>query len=261
LAQILVTGGTGTLGRVIVGRLVEAGWEVRVLSRRPRPGLLELPYQLARGDLRTGVGVDEAVADAASIIHCATGRDDVAAARNLIGAARRADTTQVVYISIVGVDRVPLGYYRSKLQVEGLLEDSALGYSVLRTTQFHDLIAAACRTLARSPIMVVPADTSFQPISVAEVAERLVELAEEAPAGRVPDMGGPEVLPATQLAQTYLHATARHRFVRPVRFPGKTAAGYRRGAHLTPARAVGRVSFQDYLANASSPDLVVEERR
>jgi hypothetical protein len=91
-----------------------------------------------------------------------------------------------VYVSIVGVDRVPLRYYRAKLQVERLIEHSGLEWTILRTTQFHDLVLRLCKALARSPVMIVPAATSVQPIDAREVAGPLVKLATTAGAGRVP---------------------------------------------------------------------------
>ena len=247
-APILVTGATGTLGRLVVDRLVDAGREVRAMSRRPRPVADRGAYEWAQSDLRRGTGIEDAVAGAPTVVHCATGPGDVKAARNLIEASRGAGVTHLVYISIVGVDRVPLPYYRWKLEVEQQLSRSGLEVTVLRATQFHDLIVRGCRALARLPVLVVPAGTSFQPVEAAEVADRLVELSLGSPAGRVPDMGGPEALPAAELARAYLGSVGRRRPLMAVRFPGRVAAGYRKGGHLAPGQAVGRVTFQEFLA-------------
>jgi len=256
MSTILVTGGTGTLGRALVPRLAAPGRQIRVLSRRPRPSSAE-PDAWATGDLRRNQGIEEAVAGASVIVHCATAaRGDDAAARNLIGAARRAGAPHLVYISIVGVDRVPFSYYRTKLRTERLVSESGLPWTVLRTTQFHDLILLACTALARLPVMLVPARTSFQPLDAGEVAERLAQLAVAPAAGRVPDMAGPQVRATTDLARTYLRASGRRRPVRPVWLPGAAAAGFRRGGHLAPDNAVGRVTFEDFLAgrvSAASP--------
>ena len=167
--QILVTGGTGTLGRALVRRLVDQGRPVRVLSRRPPPAGRG-PVGWATGNLRTGRGIDAAVAGLDVIVHCATGLGDVGAARHLIESARRARSPQVVYISIVGVDRIPIGYYKSKLEVERLVENSGLPWTVLRATQFHQLIVRGCQALARLPVMLVPACIAFQPVDAREVA-------------------------------------------------------------------------------------------
>jgi uncharacterized protein YbjT (DUF2867 family) len=259
---ILVTGGSGTLGGLLVQRLTARGVAARVLSRRPAPAAQDVAGRdvagqglagrgqvgWASGDLKTDRGIDAAVAGAEVIVHCATGLGDIGAARNLIGAARRAGRPHLVYISIVGVDRVPVGYYKSKLDVERQVADCGLPWTVLRATQFHQLILRGCEALARLPVMLVPAGTSFQPVDASDVADRLAELATGPAAGRVPDLGGPEIRPAAELARMYLQARGRRRPVLAVRLPGAAFAGYRSGAHLAPDHALGQVTFAQFLA-------------
>jgi uncharacterized protein YbjT (DUF2867 family) len=253
VGPILVTGGTGTLGRLAVKRLRAAGYEVVVLSRRVRGAAEPADDSWRIGDLRTGVGIDAAVAQAQVVVHCASSpHGDLEAARKLVEAAQRMGSPHIVYISIVGVDRVPLGYYRSKLEVERLIKNCGLPYTILRSTQFHDLILRGCASLARPPVMLVPAGVSFQPIDAAEVADRLAELATAPPAGRSPDVGGPQVLSTGSLAHAYLQASHRHRPLLPVRLPGAAFAAYRRGEHLAPRRAVGRVTFGEFLSERVS---------
>lgn len=150
MSTILVTGGTGNLGALVVTRLRAAGHDVRVLSRHAK----DHPV-----DLRDGSGLDAAMAGAQVVVHCAStprGGDDVAAG-HLIEAARRAGTvTNILYISIVGVDVVPFGYYTVKYRVERMLEASGLGVTILRTTQFHDLVAMAVDALAKVPVVPLP---------------------------------------------------------------------------------------------------------
>ena len=252
MGSILVTGGTGTLGRIVVERLNANCQNVRVLSRRPRPPGTEATAW-ATGDLRKGSGIDAAVAGVDVIVHCATGRGDVAAARHLIEAARRAGGPHLVCISIVGVDRMPYLYYKSKLAVEGQAENSGLPWTLLRATQFHDLILVFCRALARLPVLPVAARTPFQPIDAREVAARLAELAVGPAAGRIPDMGGPEVRGFAEFARGYLAASGHRRPVLPVRLPGAMAAGFRRGDHLAPDHAVGRTTFAQFLSERLGP--------
>ncbi len=253
MTAILVTGSTGTLGRELVPRLAGAGHTVRSLSRRPPPPSAA-PGAWATGDLRRNTGLAAAVDGMDVIVHCASGlRGDEAAARNLIAAARRSGEPHLVYISIVGVDRVPLGYYKTKLACERLIEDSGLPWTILRATQFHDLILSMCRMLARPPVMVVPAGFRFQPVSAAEVAGRLAGLAGQPPAGRAPDMGGPRVRGIRDLAASYLHASGRRRPVLPVPLPGRAFAGFRRGGNLAPDEATGTVTFEEFLAGRFAP--------
>ncbi|MEV6331047.1 NAD(P)H-binding protein [Streptomyces sp. NPDC051909] len=242
---ILVTGGTGTLGRLVTERLRAGGHQVRVLSRHSQPYAVDLR--------EGGPALDAALDGVDTVVHCAStprGGDEQAA-RHLVAAAGRAGVGHLVYISIVGVDRVPFPYYRTKLAVEKIIEQSGqpgLGWTILRTTQFHDLVHQVLAAFAKSPVMPYFSGISDQPIEVAEVAARLAELATGAPAGRVPDMGGPEVRTFADLARAYLAASGRRRRLLPVRLPGKTYRAFAAGGHLTPERAVGKRTFEDFLA-------------
>jgi uncharacterized protein YbjT (DUF2867 family) len=250
MRMVLVTGGTGALGRELVPRLQAAGGEVRVLSRRGRrPG--ELPGAgWAVGDLRAGAGLGDAARGADVIVHCASDprrpRGDLEAARNLVAAASAAGQPHLVYVSIVGVDRVPFGYYRVKREVERLVERSGLPWTVLRATQFHDLICYIFQLLARLPVLLVPA-VSDQPVDAGDVAARLAGLALGDPAGLAADFGGPRVRPMTDLAGAWLTATGLRRPVVPMRLPGKVFRGYASGGHLAPDHADGRIEFEDFL--------------
>ncbi|GAA2342902.1 NAD(P)H-binding protein [Streptomyces kunmingensis] len=241
MTTILVTGGTGTLGRLVTERLRGDGHEVRVLSRSAEPYAVDLR--------EGGPALGRAVDGVDAIVHCAStprGGDE-RAARHLIEAARGAGVPHLVYISIVGVDRVPLGYYKAKHAVEWLIEESGLGWTVLRTTQFHDLVRTMLESFAKSPVMLLPAHIDDQPIEVAEVADRLAELALGAPAGRVADMGGPEVRSFPDLARAYLRAEGKRRPVLSVPLAGKTYRSFRTGGHLAPEQAVGKGTFEEYL--------------
>lgn len=250
MATILVTGGTGTLGRPLIDRLLDDGHDVRALSRRPHTGTGRPRLRSYAVDLRDGTGLDEAVAGVDVIVHCATmpAGGDAEAAGRLIEAAKAAGVPHLLYISIVGVDRVPIGYYRTKLAVERLIEDSGLGWTVLRTTQFHDLVLRLVKAGARSPVVPVPAGVRVQPVEVGEVADRLAELAAGAPAGRVADLGGPEVQTARELVRATLRAGGRRRLLLPLWLPGAGAAGFRRGGNLTPEHADGRRTYPEFLA-------------
>src|SRR5215467_5666217 len=104
---MLVTGGTGTLGRQVVSRLRDDGRTVRVLSRHSRAATDGIEF--VAGDLTTGEGVEAAVQGAEVIVHCAgSNHGDGEKAQNLVRAASLAGTRHIVYISVVGADRVPV---------------------------------------------------------------------------------------------------------------------------------------------------------
>lgn len=95
--------------------------------------------------------------------------------------------------------------------------------------------------------MMLPAGVNDQPVAVTEVAGRLADLAAGAPAGRVDDLGGPEILTFPELARAYLTATGRRRPLLNVPLFGTAYRGFRDGGHLAPERAVGNGTFAEHL--------------
>jgi uncharacterized protein YbjT (DUF2867 family) len=151
-------------------------------------------------------------------------------------------------VSIVGIDRIPLPYYKTKLRVERTLEASGVGHTVLRATQFHDLIKMSFAVQRFSPALFAIKGVRFQPIDTRDVTMRLVELIDGEPAGRVADIGGPTVHTHAELARMYLAAGGGRRPVVEVPVPGRIVAAYRTGANLAPENPLGIVGFADYLA-------------
>ncbi len=254
-APILVTGGTGTLGRLVVARLREAGRAVRVLSRGPHEAE---GIESVRGDLSTGEGAAAAVEGVEIVVHCAgTAKGDGEKARHLVEAASAAGVRHIVYISVVGADRIPMagavdramfGYFGSKLAGERVIAESGIPWTTLRATQFFDLTLKTAEALAKLPVIPVPAGFRFQPVAADEVAARLVELALGPPAGLVPAIAGPRVYDMAELVRGYLRASRKRRLLVRLPVPGKAASAIRDGANLAPDRAVGRRTWEDFLA-------------
>jgi len=258
-APILVTGGTGTLGRLVVSRLRAAGYPVRVLSRHgdeARGGV-----EFVTGDLATGEGVEGAVEGVEIIIHCAgSAKGDDEKARHLVKAASPAGVRHLVHISVVGADRIPVvsaldramfGYFASKRAAEEVVADSGVPWTTLRATQFNDLTLSTIQQMVKMPVVPVPSGFRFQPVDPREVADRLVELALGGPAGLVPDIAGPRIYEMAELVRSYLQAVDKRRPILGVRVPGQAAAAHRAGANLAPDRAVGRRTWEDFLAEVT----------
>ena len=264
-SRILLTGGTGTLGREVAPLLHAAGADLRILSRQRHGathGTMD-GVEYVVGDLTTGQGVEPAVAGVDTIVHCAgTQQGDEVKTGSLVRAVRAVHASgttlpYLVFISVVGAERVPVvsrvdrlmfAYFASKRAAEVVVEQSGLPWTTLRATQFHDLALLTLQGLAKSPLMPYFSGTRFQPVDTREVAARLTELAVASPAGLVDEMGGPAVHEMKDLARSYLAASGKRRLLVPLRAGGQAARAIRHGANLTPAHAVGHRTWEQFLA-------------
>jgi uncharacterized protein YbjT (DUF2867 family) len=253
MKRILVTGGTGVLGRELVARFRRAGYPVRALARRLPTGACE-GIEWVRADLETGEGLLQAVSGVDVIVHAAsspfrrTRAVDVEGTGRLLEAASAAGDAHFLYVSIAGVDRVPLLYYRCKLAAEQLVEQAGIPWTIQRITQFHTLIDRLLRAACLGPAVLLPAGFRFHPMAPAEAADRLCELAAGAPAGRAPDIGGPEISSLEDLAREWLDVRGLRRPVLSIPLPGRVAAGFRAGLTTAPEGRVGRMTFREWLA-------------
>ncbi|TFV91738.1 NAD-dependent epimerase/dehydratase family protein [Blastococcus sp. CT_GayMR20] len=246
--DVLVTGGTGRLGQRLVQPLQGAGHTVRLLSRRGTgPGGV-------RGDLAVG-GPDlrQAAAGAEIIVHAASDPQgdpwqvDVAGTRRLVEAVDRERLRHLVYLSIVGVDRIPYGYYRAKFAAEQVLLASRLPVTLLRVTQFHDFIDFLLDSAKRGPVLPVPMGWRVQPVDVGEVAAHVTEVVAMPPSGGVVEFGGPEDLAAADLARAWAGARAPGTHVVATPVPGKLSAAVRDGAAVPSGGARGRRTYAEHL--------------
>jgi len=251
MTTILVTGGSGDLGSKLVERFLSRGETVRVLSRRARPA--EATTEWVQGDMETGAGLGEAVAGVDLVMHAATGggtraKADVRGTRNLLAACKEAGTPHLFYISIVGIERIPLGYYKAKLECERLIEESGVPWSNLRATQFHTLIDGFLRLFSRVPlVLLVPKSFKFQPIETGEVADRMVGDAAIGPVGRLPDIGGPEILTFGEMAKAWQQAHGQRRPIVNAPLLGAVARGFKAGYNCTPEHAEGKMTWGKWL--------------
>jgi len=241
----LVTGGTGRLGRPTVAALRSRGHDVRILSRHPGAGH-------AVADLATGTGLADALDGVDTVVHLATSRSkDVDQTRNLLAAMAGRDT-HLVFISIVGVDRIPYGYYRDKVASEQEIEASGVPHTIIRVSQFHGFVSEFLDAQRRLPVtLVLP--ISAQTIHMPDVAERLADLVAAGPQGRVDDLGGPEQLTLKEYARQWQAAHGIRRPIWTLHLPGKMVRAFREGHHMPGLPGAGRVTFHEYLAEEVAP--------
>ncbi|HLM04284.1 MAG TPA: NAD(P)H-binding protein [Blastococcus sp.] len=245
--DVLVTGGTGRLGRRLIGPLQAAGHSVRQMSRRGTgPGGI-------RGDLATGLDLASAAAGAEVIVHAASDPQgdpwqcDVAGTRRLVEAIDRNRLRHLVYLSIVGVDRIPYAYYRAKFAAEQVLLASGLPVTLLRVTQFHEFIDVLLDSARRGPVLPVPMGWRAQPVDAGEVAAHVVDVLPAPPAGDVVEFGGPEELTAADLARAWAAARAPGTHVVATPVPGRLSTAFRDGAALPTGGARGHRTYGQHL--------------
>jgi uncharacterized protein YbjT (DUF2867 family) len=245
--DVLVTGGTGRLGRRLVQPLQEAGHTVKLMSRRGTgPGGI-------RGDLATGRDLHTALAGAEVVVHAATDPQgdpwqvDVAGTRRLVQAVDRDRLRHLVYVSIVGVDRIPWGFYRAKFAAEQVLLASGLPVTLLRVTQFHEFVDSMLDTARRGPVLPVPMGWRVQPVDVGDVAEHVADVVGRPPANGVVEFGGPEEVAAADLARAWAAARGSGAHVVATPVPGKLGAAFRDGAALPTGGERGRRTYGQHL--------------
>ena len=233
---VLITGGTGHLGRDLISRL-RSSYRVRVLARSTGS---DPDVEWIRGDLATGEGIADALAGSQTLIHAATlspaarrgfivpkdlwsspsdvDRDGTA---RLLDQAAAAGVGHILYVSIVGIDRPRVPYLRRKLEAEYLVRQSPVPWSIARATQFHWLLDRMLGKIARLPIVPLP-DIQVEPVDTTDFADYVVESIGNGPAGRLADFGGPEVLTFSDAFDQWRQI--RDGAARTMRFPLPQAA-------------------------------------
>ncbi|MGY1603670.1 SDR family oxidoreductase [Geodermatophilus sp. SYSU D00815] len=244
--EVLVTGGTGRLGQRLIAPLQGAGHTVKQMSRRGAgPGGV-------RADLTTGRDLPEAVRGAEVVVHTASDpRDslqvDVAGTRRLVQAVDRDRLRHLVYVSIVGVDRIPFGYYRAKFAAEQVLLASGLPVTLLRVTQFHTFVDDLLASARKGPVLPVPMGWRVQPVDIGEVAEHVTDVVGRPPSGGVVEYAGPEELAVADLARAYAAVREPGAHVVATPIPGRLSAAVREGAALPTSGERGRRTYGEHL--------------
>lgn len=246
--QVAVVGGTGMCGSAVVAELRQRGHQPRVLSRNA--GSAPDHHQV---DLATGAGLPSALTGADAVIDASNTRNSramrqvlIAGTERLLRAEADAGVSHHVLPSIVGVDVVRLGYYGIKLEQEQVALRGPVPATVVRSTQFHELLDEFLAKIARFgvlPRLAVP----VQPIAARDAAVAMVDAAERGPGERV-DVAGPEIMSVTELARVWLRGMSRRRPLVPLLVPGKYGRAMRAGALTAPDARRGTVRFVEWIS-------------
>lgn len=246
--KIAVAGGTGAVGRPTVEAARAAGHEPIVLTR-------STGFDLMSGDAEAALdlaldGVD-AVIDTMSVstlsptqavefFTTASGRLAAAAARRGVG--------HLVSLSIVGIDRVPYGYYAGKVAQERVVGNSQLPWTIQRATQFHEFSEQMFERAKIGPVHIAPR-ARIQPIAARAVAERLVEIAVGEAQGRARDLAGPREESLAEMIRAFAQRAGFRGWIPAVSLPGGQMKGMRAGGVLPGSDAMlSTQTFADWLS-------------
>jgi uncharacterized protein YbjT (DUF2867 family) len=259
MTLVLVTGGTGHLGRDLVDILVREGHQVRVFTRARKP---RADVEWAIGDLSTGEGLPTALRGVHTVINAATHSPvaqrggfrpvdffkspsdvDAKGTRRLLDLCQQASVQHFLHVSIVGLDDATLPYARIKLAGERMVRESALSWSVVRAMPFYYLLENMLAGFAWLPVWPVP-KTVFNPVDTSDVADYLVRCAFDGVRGERAEIGGPEDLSLVEFARQYQQARGMRRTIMPIQLSEKAARGM---GFVVSTGVRGTLSWRDWL--------------
>ena len=206
--KTLITGGTGKLGTVLSSVFSKNNMPYQILTSRELPPQSPLVY----GNLTDGTGLQQALKGVEVIAHCASSffdhqKVDVVGTENLIKNIDYSSIKLLVYISIVGVDQIPLPYYESKRKAEKIIQQSGVPHLILRFTQFHDFILYLLEDFANnshsSHFLEIPQRLHFQSIGMEDVANTILSNTQQPNTGLL-EIGGPKIETLDQMAESFL---------------------------------------------------------
>jgi uncharacterized protein YbjT (DUF2867 family) len=256
--NIAVVGGTGTFGKLAVRELTARGHDVVTLSRTPPPG--ESSDRHRRVDLTTGEGLPATLDDRELVIDASNVPSGGKAARavlvdgtrRLLEAEAAAGVDRHFLISIVGIDRVPYSYYKLKLEQEAALQNTGIPITVLRATQFHQLLDMAFTMTSRFGFLP-KLSARLQPVDPHEVAVTLSDAVGEGLWNGRREIAGPQIETVAALARTWKAAKHKGRPLVPLPLLGKVGNALNTGGLTSVDAPRGKVTFAEWLsANAQT---------
>jgi len=227
--MILLTGGSGFIGRRVAARLVDGGHKVRALARGRRRADLPDGVEVAQGNVVSGEGLPEAMAGVEKVIHLVAiirERGDQTfqtviwrGTERVVEAAKVAAVKKLVYVSAIGAQDDPTyPYLQAKWQAERAVMRSGLNHTILRPSivfgEGDEFINALAGLVRYNPLVPVAGDgkTKFQPLWVEDLVTCIVAcLDEDAHNGEVLEVGGPEHLTYDQMLDIVKEALGKSR--------------------------------------------------
>ncbi len=267
---VLVTGGTGHLGRKVVELLLRDGHRVRVLARHPGG---DRSVNWVKGDLATGEGIAEAVGGVDTIVHAAThspaaqrgrfkARDlvrspkdvDIHGTDALMRAAAQASVDHIVHVSIVGLEHTArLPYSRVKLRAEGFVRSGGVPWSIARATPFYWLLERFLDDAVKRRTVTLPRNVKMQCVDSDEFARFLVACVVDGQRGERMDFAGPEALTMREMAEQYMAARGLEKRIREIGLPARAERAMTAG-NTSSSGHRGTTTWADWLRRDREPE-------
>ena len=222
--EVLVTGGTGFLGRHVCRALIARGVLPRLLVRTGSeeriPDDVRRACRVTPGDVTVREFVENAAQSTEAVVHLAGiirefpakgvtfERVHVEGTRNAVHAARAWGIRRFVHVSALGAYAGdPAGYFDSKGRAEDIVRESGLDWTIFRPAGIFgpgdSFISGLASAVRKAPLFPVPGDGSFfmQPVFVRDVVKGIVDSLARPDTERCSyDVGGPEQIPYEELA-------------------------------------------------------------
>lgn len=254
MQSVLITGGTGTLGQEITKQLLEKGHVVNILTSKENPEIAFFT-NIIQGDLTDASSLKAAVENSDIIIHCASNPRnaqtvDIEGTKNLLSLLDSSTCKHFIYVSIAGVDKSDYPYYQTKYAVEKLIQESGIPYSILRASQFHDLVLYRIIQVFDQGIgkpIQIPANMQFQSIDKTDAASAIVKIVDGQPIYNITTIGGPQVLSLETMIQTYFSQLSRNEEIEYIEPSMAFHQVFTTGINLCPENSVDGIRWEEYL--------------
>ncbi len=218
--NVLVTGGSGFIGKECAAALKEAGHTVRILARSVAmlQKMQNCGYETAAGDVSNPSTLTNALNGIDAVVHCVgiilepkgiTFESVVVeGTRNLVDACKSAGVKKIVYISALGTRANAVSrYHKTKWQAEEMVRSCGIDFTILRPSVVYGKEDKFLNTFMKMPIMALPGGGKglFQPTYVKDLAQMTVlSLVTPEASNKTLDAGGPETFTYKDMMQTAL---------------------------------------------------------
>lgn len=242
------------MGSVLVSQLSKNNFRFKVLTSKITEGA-PTSSSLIYGNLANGNGLKTALRGVEVIIHCASNffdheKVDVAGTQNLINSLDKATVRLLIYVSIVGVDDIPLPYYRSKRKAESIIQQSGFPYLILRFTQFHNFVRYLLNGFEHNsvslPYVEIPDGLQFQSISMDDAAKTILFNTKSMNLGII-ETGGPEILKLDKMAEIYLRLKKSNKTLKLIEVNDELHKAFIGGKNLTKNKLKDGINWEMFL--------------